>query len=132
MRRDEQRARPSPEVLLEPFDRPDVQVVGRLVEQQQVRVRDHEARERGAGLLPAGDRRGRARPLVAREAEPGQGLVHALVERVAAEDVEAVLEVGVVAAGRVPVVLESRELLGHALEVRRARAAPPCGGRATP
>ena len=67
----------------------------------------------------------RPRPLVAREAQARQRLVHALVERVAAEDVEAVLEVGVVGAGGVPVVLEAAELLGHALEVGRAM---PHGG----
>ena len=122
VRGDEERPGPAAQVLLEPLDRADVQVVGRLVEQQQVGIGDDEARERGARLLAAGDRRGRPRPFVAREPEPGQRLVHALVERVAAEDVEAVLEVGVVGAAGVTLVLEALELHGHPLEMRRAMA----------
>ena len=100
MGRDEQRPGAAAEVLLEPLDRPDVEVVRRLVEQEQVRVGDDEPGEGRARLLAAGDRRRRPRPLVAREAEAGQRLVDPLVERVAAEDVEPVLEVGVVGARR--------------------------------
>ena len=41
------------QALLEPFQRLDVEVVGRLVEQQQVRIAGERARERAAGQLAA-------------------------------------------------------------------------------
>ena len=72
VRRDEQRARPAAEVLLEPFERVEVEVVRRLVEQQQVGIGDDQPGQRGAGLLAARQRRWRLGPLVAREAETGQ------------------------------------------------------------
>ena len=55
---DEQGAGAPAEVLLEPFEGADVEVVRRLVEQQQVRVRDDEPGERGARLLATGQRHG--------------------------------------------------------------------------
>ena len=42
------------EEVLEPLDRFGVEVVGRLVEQQEVRVLEEEARERDAASLAAG------------------------------------------------------------------------------
>ena len=62
MRRDEQRARAPPEVLLEPLERAEVEVVRRLVEEQQVRLGDHEPRQRRARLLAARQRGRRLRP----------------------------------------------------------------------
>ena len=132
MGRDEQRAVPSPEVLLEPLDRPDVEVVRRLVEEQQVRVRDHEPGERRPRLLAARQRRRRPAPLVAREPEAGQRLVDALVERVAAEDVEPVLELRVAGSPAWPPCSSALELLGHPLEVRGARGGPRPAGPARP
>ena len=49
------------QVALEPLQRGDVEVVGRLVEQQQVRAGGERAGQRGAGQLAAGE--GRQRPL---------------------------------------------------------------------
>ena len=121
---DEERAGATPEMLLEPLDRPDVEVVRGLVEEHQVRVRDDEPGERRARLLAAGQGRRRPQPLVAGEAEAAQRLVHALVQRVPAEDVEAVLELGVVRAGGVPGMLE----LGRAPRPC-ARGAPRRGAR---
>ena len=121
---DEQRAGPPAEVLLEPLDRADVEVVRRLVEQQQVRVGDHEACEGRPRLLAAGERRRRPGPLVAGEAQAGQRLVDALVERVAAEDVEAVLEVRVVGARR-----RGRRAPARRARPPSARGGPPRGGR---
>ena len=95
VRGDEERAAAPAEVLLEPLEGGDVEVVRRLVEQQQVGVGDHEAGEGRAGLLPARQRRRRLVPLLAREPEAGQRLVDALVERVPAEDLELVLQIGV-------------------------------------
>ena len=66
--RDEERPGTPAEVLLEPLDRTDVEVVRRLVEEHQVRVADHEPGERGTRLLSAGQRRRGPHPLVAREA----------------------------------------------------------------
>ena len=43
-------------MLLEPLERRDVEVVGRLVEQQQVGVAGERAAERGARQLAAGER----------------------------------------------------------------------------
>ena len=56
VRRDEQRARPPAKVLLEPLERVEVEVVGRLVEQEQVRVGDDQPGERRPRLLAAGQR----------------------------------------------------------------------------
>ena len=70
-------------------------MVGRLVEEQQVGIGDHQPGERRPGLLTAGQGTGRLGPLVAGEAQARQRLVDPLVEGVAAEDLEAVLELGV-------------------------------------
>ena len=95
MGRDEQRPAPPAEVLLEPFERVEVEVVGRLVEQQQVRIGDDQPGQRRARLLAAGQRGRRLGPLVAGEAEAGQGGLDPLVERVAAEDLVLVQELRV-------------------------------------
>ena len=99
VRRDEQRAGPPPEVLLEPFERVEVEVVRRFVEEQQVRIGDDQPRQRRPGLLAARQRRRRLRPLVPREPEPGQRALDPLVERVAAEDLVLVEELGVGVVG---------------------------------
>ena len=62
---DEQRAGASPEVLLQPLEGAEVQVVRRLVEEEQVRRGDHEPRQRGPRLLPAGQRGRRSAHVVA-------------------------------------------------------------------
>ena len=62
VRRDEQRAGPPAEVLLEPFEGVEVEVVGRLVEQQQVRIGDDQPGQRRPRLLAAGQRRRAAWP----------------------------------------------------------------------
>ena len=53
VRRDEQRPGPPAEVVLEPLERVEVEVVRRLVEQQQVRIGDDQPSERGPRLLAA-------------------------------------------------------------------------------
>ena len=62
VRRDDERAGPPPEVLLEPLERVEVEVVGRLVEQQQVRVGDDQPGQRRPRLLAARQRRSAAGP----------------------------------------------------------------------
>ena len=95
VRRDQQRAGALAQVVLQPLEGVEVEVVGRLVEQEQVGVRDDQAGQRRAGLLAAGHRGRRLGPLGAVEPEPAQRRIHPLVERVAAQDVELVLEVRV-------------------------------------
>ena len=113
---------PAAEVLLEPLDRGDIEMVRRLVEQEEIRLGDDEPRERGPRLLPAGQGGRRLGPFVAGEPEAGQGLVDAVVEGVAAEDVELVLEVRI--AGRLDVagVLHLGQPGRHRLEMGRSMA----------
>ena len=76
---------------LEPEHRLGVEVVGRLVEQQQVGVAEQEPGERDAALLAAGERRdvgvvGRAAQRVHRDVDvalevPGVGGVDLVLER---------------------------------------------------
>ena len=61
VRRDEERAGASPEVVLQPLQRAEVEVVRRLVEEEQVGRGDDEAGERRPRLLAAGQARRRAR-----------------------------------------------------------------------
>ena len=120
VRGDEERARPPLEVHLEPLERVDVEVVRRLVEQEEVGVGDHETGKRGPRLLAAGHRRWRLRPFAAREAEPRQGRIDALVQRVSAQRIEAVLELGVGRLAGPTRVLQGRELGSHHIEMRGA------------
>ena len=60
------------ELVLEPLERAQVEVVRRLVEQQQVGVRRERARERGARQLAARERLERALELLVDEPEPAQ------------------------------------------------------------
>ena len=82
------------EEALEPLDRLGVEVVGRLVEQQQVGVLEEQPGERHAALLAAGQRRdvgvvGRAAQRVHRDVDvalevPGVGRVDPVLERATA------------------------------------------------
>ena len=111
--RDHQRAaRVLGQELLEPADRQDVEVVGRLVEQQHVgRGRQH-LRQQDAQLEAAGERRQRLVVAAALDAEPLEDLAGARLERVAVVGQDDVLELGVALA----------------VELVRARAAPPSPG----
>ena len=72
------------QVRLEPLERLDVEVVGRLVEQQQVGIAGQRPRQRGARELAAGERRQRAVEVRVAEPEPVQRRVDALAPVVAA------------------------------------------------
>ncbi len=122
VRSDQERAATPAEVLLDPLEGGDVEVVGRLVEEQEVGIGDHESGQGGAGLFPAGQRGRRLSPLIPAEPEARQRLVDALIERVAAEDLELVLEMGVGGLLDAVVALEVGERLGHPVEVRGALA----------
>ena len=119
VRRDHERARPATEVLLEPLERIEVEVVRRLVEQEEVRIGDDQAGERGARLLATGQARRRPDPLVPGEAKAAQRRLDALVQRVPAQDLEPMLEIGVPGLRDPALTLVRRQLLGHGVEVRR-------------
>ena len=89
------------QVALEPGERLEVEVVRRLVEQEERRAQEEQPRERGAHAPPPGQLGERSRELLLPEAEaaedhPGRGL-----EAIAAERLEGVLEVAVPRGQRV-------------------------------
>ncbi len=129
---DEQRAAATPERLLQPLDGAQVQVVGGLVEHEEVRVRDQEPGQRRAGLLAARELLRRSPALGLAEAQPREGLVHALVQRPAVERGELRRELLVAGAGRTVRLLErphlrldrlhpGRPAADRGAEVRRGR-----------
>ena len=85
----DQRALEVAQEPLEPEDRLDVEVVGRLVEQQRVGLHEQDARERDAHLPAARELADVAVDHLGREAEAREDLARARFERVAAELVEA-------------------------------------------
>ena len=106
------------ELVLEPLEARHVEVVRRLVEEQQVGVAAERARERGARQLAAGEGVERAVEVGVREAEAARDRADALAPRVTAGVLEPRLRLGV-AAQRLRAVVSRRHRL---LE---ARAAPP-------
>ena len=66
---DEHRAAVVREPLLEPRDRVEIEVVGRLVEQEDVRLLREDDAEPQAPALAAGERRDRSREVSRRKAE---------------------------------------------------------------
>ena len=66
---DQQRARPAPQRPFQPLDRADVEVVGRLVQHQQIRPRQQQTRQQRARFLPAAQLHQRRRVLAFAEAE---------------------------------------------------------------
>ena len=103
----------------------DVQVVGRLVEQEQVGVAAERARERGARQLPARERVQLPVEVGVGETEAAQRRVHALAPGVAARMLEARLRLGVAAERRGLVFAGGHRLL----EARPAPARSRSGRR---
>ena len=97
------------EGLLEPLERLDVEVVGRLVQQQQVGPGRERPRQRGARQLAAGEARQAAVEVVVVKAEPAGDLGGAVTPSVAA----VVLQVG----------------LGAGVTVKRGGVGRPLGHR---
>ena len=85
VRRHQQAARSRFQELLEPDDRLDVEVVRRLVHQQDVGLAEQHARHRDAHLPSARQRTDVAVDPLVVESEPVQDLARAAFERVAAE-----------------------------------------------
>ncbi len=71
---DDERALVGFERAFELFDRLEVEVVGRLVEEQAVDAAGGEEGERGAGALARGEGGGGARDVVGSECELGEEL----------------------------------------------------------
>ena len=95
MRHDDDRARGLVHELLQPVETGEVQVVGRLVEQQDVEAAEQDRRERGARRLPAREHRDLDVEPVGGQAEIGAHRADARVEVVAAEREELLERVGV-------------------------------------
>ena len=112
---------------LEPLEALDVEVVGRLVEEEQVGVGREGAREGGPGQLAAGERVERPVEVGVAEAEPAEHRCGPVAPRPAARVLEAALRLAVAAQRRRRVVarrhrlLEAGELLLDRDEVARAR-----------
>ena len=123
MGRDQERPVAPGEVRLQPLQRGEVEVVGGLVEQQQVRVIDQQPRQRDAGLLAARQLQGRPAPVLARHAEAAQRLLHALVQVIAVERLEPLPQARVLRAlhGRRALPLQVR---AAAISSRSTSAAP--------
>ena len=92
------------ELALEPLEARDVEVVGRLVEQQHVGVAGERARERAARELATGEGVQRPVEVVVAEPEPANDARRSLAPRVAARMLEPGLGAGVAPQGRGTVV----------------------------
>ena len=86
---EQQRAGVLTQIVFEPADRVDVQVIGRLVEQQQIRRGDQRLAEQGAAPPPSGQL---AHPTVGRQIEARHDQLHLLFEPPAVALLELVLQ----------------------------------------
>ncbi len=87
------------EIVLEPVAGFKVEMVGGLVEQQQVGLGQQQLGQRDAHLPAAAELIGLARPVLLAEAEAGEHGAHLRIERVAVEGVKALLQHGVALGG---------------------------------
>ncbi len=112
VRSDDQRLRAGLEIVLQPFAGLDVEVVLRLIEQQQVGVFQQHQREHQPGALAAAQRAEGKFEFLLAETEAAQHGPDARAEFIAAPERERVLQPAVRLQGRVVAV-------GHALLERR-------------
>ena len=119
MRDDQHRAREAGQELLQPVEAVEVEVVGRLVEQQDGRPREQHAGQQRARRLSAGERAERRVERHVGDAERGARAVELRVQRPAAERAEALLRLAVRA--RAP---RDRRAGPRAARARRAAATP--------
>ena len=118
------------QIVLQPLQRGEVEVVRRLVQQEQIRLLQQQLAERGACLLAAAQMRSRARLLLARKAEAIQHLAHARLQRIAARVLEALLYIGVARERRVVGVVIGQQVgIGQARGEGRATRLPSRGRR---
>lgn len=77
------------EELLQPADRVDVQVVGRLIQQQELRLSQQQFGQSGPAFLTAGEGRHRQFVIVRLKAQAAEDLAQPLLEPVSASGFEA-------------------------------------------
>ena len=125
VRRHQQRAGARLQEGLEPDDRLDVEMVGRLVHQQDFRLAEQHARHRHAHL-PAARQRAHVAvdPLVV-EAEAVEDFARAALERVAAEMLVLFLHLAEAREDRVHLVRAWRDRPSRAAALRARGAGPP-------
>ena len=99
MRDDHRAARALGDEALEPLEAVEVEVVGRLVEEQDVEAREQDRRQRGAGGLAAGERDGLEVEQRGIEAEVAQDRLGARLEVGAAELEPGLERLGVAVGG---------------------------------
>ena len=88
------------EPLLEPLDRVQIEVVGGLVEKQDVGLLSQDDAEAEPAALAAGQRRDRARQVMRRKAEMAREDGHLVFEFVPTRQMVAIGDVGQVIEGR--------------------------------
>ena len=127
VRRHQERAGPLLQERLEPDDRFDVEMVGRLVHQQDVGLAEQHARHRDAHLPAARERADVAVDPLVVEAETVQNLAGPALERVAAQVVVFLLDLA--EARQDPIHVVGARRIGHRvlqlLELVVQRAEPP-------
>ena len=104
------------QVLLEPVARLEVEVVGRLVEEQQVRLPEQQLRERDSHLPAAGEGFGRPLEVAGLEAQTLQDGRGFQLDAVPVVDAEAVLQIAVAVQHRVVLGLRNRLVAEPPLE----------------
>src|SRR5439155_218225 len=117
------------EEALEPLERLDVEVVGRLVEQQERRAQEQQARERRAHAPAPGELGQRPGEVGLAEPEAAEDRLRRGLEPVAAEGLEPVLEVAVARGQRVALVSvrDAAERLRDLFDLDHVRGWRPLG-----
>ena len=121
--------------IAQPLDRVQIQMVGRLVEQKDVRIFQNDAREVDAGFLAAGEHLKLLCAHVAGDFQTVAHLVHLDIQRVAAERFQLLLECAVareqdgVRAG-LHLLFQLGHLLPHCANAVERRAEHLLDGRA--
>ena len=117
VRHEDDRVRVGVEVFLEPVARFEIEVVRRLVEQQQVRLAEQQLGERDAHLPAAGKRLGRPGEVGGPEAEALEHRRRLQLDRVAVAMPEAVLQIAVAREHLVVLGLRDRGVAEPILDV---------------
>ena len=112
---DEQRAVPRGQRALQPLDGLDVQMVGRLVQDEQVGTLQEQTGQEGARLLPAAEMGQRDVPIGAAEAQALQRLADAHFVVIAAGPLEGLLNAAVLGQQCVGMAAVRGGVVGHAM-----------------